>query len=290
MASRPASAAEMPRPVAVALTVAAAVLAAALGPRVSRFLIAAAHDPRRLPALAADARVHFEPAAEGCARAVAAALPGAIRIVEAAHGRPFAQAPAIGVFASYETYAKANGFSDPTIAAVTLDGRIALSPTLCGDQRERMAGVLAHEVSHAHLFGWRGLARRRPPSWFVEGLAVMVSGGGGAESVGEAEALARIRDGHALVVDDEVWADFAAIRFTGETAGDFAKYDRAYRQNLGFRQAAMLVRWLADRDGAALLALLRRLEAGEAFPAAFRSAYGAEPATLASAYREDILR
>ena len=40
---------------------------------------------------------------------------------------------------------------------------------------------VVRELSHAHLQGWIGTnAVRHLPSWFNEGLAVMVSGGGGA--------------------------------------------------------------------------------------------------------------
>ncbi|WP_255461822.1 hypothetical protein [Methylosinus sp. RM1] len=41
--------------------------------------------------------------------------------------------------------------------------------------------MLTYELSHAHLFRWRGFWAERPPSWFVEWLGVIVSGGAGAE-------------------------------------------------------------------------------------------------------------
>lgn len=280
----------MRRWIVIGLITAAAVTAA-LAPRLSRFLIAAIHDPSRLPALAADARIHFEPAAEICADSVAAALPGAMRVVEAAQGRPFAQPPLIGVYASFDSYAEANGLGDPMIAAVTFLGRVLLSPTLCAAERPRMIPVLVHELSHLHLFGWRGLTASRPPSWFVEGLAVMVSGGAGAEDMSEEEARARLREGHALVMLERgVWSDFSSIAFSKAHSGAFAKYDRAYRQRLGFRQAAMFVAWLESRDGAAFRELLLRLEDREDFPGAFEAAYGMDLPTLLRRYLAEAMR
>jgi len=271
----------------LALLVVVAVLLS-LATRLSRFALASFNDPKWLPALSADSAVHFEAAAEGCAVAVARILPEAMRSVEEGHGRPFARAPIIGVYASYDNYAKANGMGDPAIAAVALSERVVLSPTLCGAERARLAPVLTHELSHAHLFGWRGMWAERPPSWFVEGLAVMVSRGAGAEEMSEEEAKARIREGHALtMLEYGVWADFSAIGFSKEKSGDFSKYGLVYRQRLAFRQAAMFVAWLKASDDAGFLGILRRLEAGESFPAAFEAAFRADLLTLSRLYLVD---
>ena len=169
--------------------VAAGCVAVAAVPMLRHYLVALFNDPRDLPVLQRDGRVHFEPEARACALDVAALLPAALARVEAAQQRPFARGPTIGVYASYENYARANGLEDPAIAAVSRSGRVLLSPTLCGAERARLPGVLTHELSHVHLFGWRSsLFSTRPPSWFTEGLAVAVSDGGGAEGVTEVEA------------------------------------------------------------------------------------------------------
>ncbi len=180
--------------------VAAGCVAVATVPMLRHYLVALFNDPRDLPVLQRDGRVHFEPEARACALDVAALLPAALARVEAAQQRPFARGPTIGVYASYENYARANGLEDPAIAAVSRSGRVLLSPTLCGAERARLRGVLTHELSHVHLFGWRSsLFSARPPSWFTEGLAVAVSEGGGAEGVSEAEAAEALRKGYAIV-------------------------------------------------------------------------------------------
>jgi hypothetical protein len=168
--------------------------------------------------------------------------------VEAAQERPFARSPTIGVYASYDKYARANGLEDAAIAAVYRSGRVLLSPTLCGAERARLPGVLTHELSHTHLFGWRSsLFSARPPSWFTEGLAVMVSDGGGAEGVSEVEAAEALRKGYAIVVmDDGLWRDFASIRFEIEPPHDPSRDDFiSFRQRLAYRQAGDVRRMAA---------------------------------------------
>lgn len=264
-------------------------LALGAAPRLWNFALAALNDPKWLPALAADSPVHFEPAAEGCATIVGLMLPEAIRSVENAHGRPFARAPIVGVYGSYDNYAKANGAGDPRIAAVALPGRVVLSPTLCGAESARLAPMLTHELSHAHFFGWRGLWAERPPSWFVEGLAVMISGGAGAEEMSEDEARARIRDGHVLVMSEQgVWRDFSSIAFAEERGDNFARFDLVYRQRLAFRQAAMFVAWLKAQDQAGFAELLRGLEEGKGCASAFAAAFRADLPTLSRNYLATI--
>ena len=180
---------------------------------------------------------------EACAHAVAALLPTAIERVEKAQRRPFArQSLAIGVYASYQAYARANGLEDPTIAATSRSGRVILSPRLCDNEIDRLDRVLTHELSHAHLFGWRfSPLRRRPPSWFTEGLAVMVSGGGGAEGMREAAAAEAIGKGYAILVCNEgLWVDFDSIPFEIDPPRD----PSVSRQRLAYRQSAMSVEWL----------------------------------------------
>jgi len=255
-------------------------VAMAASPMLRHFLVALLNDPRRLPALDNDARVHYEPAARACALEVAALLPAAVARIEAAQGRPFAAPPAIGVYASFENYRRANGLGDAGVAAVSLSGRLLLSPTLCGAERERLPAILAHELSHAHFFGWRSSPfAARPPSWFTEGLAVMVSEGGGAEGVDEIAAAAAILRGEAIVVSSEgLWRDFDSIRFAVEPPVEPAADKVTPRQRLAYRQAAMFVAWLHESDPKAFAALLRRIEDGDAFASAFRACFGDGPA------------
>ncbi|MGJ0394914.1 MAG: hypothetical protein ACR65U_01615 [Methylocystis sp.] len=260
--------------------IAAAALALALRPDLRLAARVAWNDPRLLPAFAGAARVHYEPEARDCAEAVAEIAPRAIAQIESAHGRPFAQPPVIGVYASYDNYASANAMDDPGIAAVTRAGAALLSPTLCGAERKRLEGVLTHELSHVHLSGWRPLGAPRPPQWFTEGLAVMASHGGGAEGVSDADAAQAIRDGYRVVLDGRRWIDFAALGFEREPPRDPKLDALTQRQRLAYRQAGMFVGWLRRRDETAFLELLRALEAGQAFDPSIESAFGESAPSL----------
>jgi hypothetical protein len=268
--------------------IAAAALALALRPELRLAARAAWNDPRLLPALADEARVHYEPEALACAQAVADLTPRAIAQIESAHGRPFAQPPVVGVYASFDNYANANAMDDPGIAAVTRAGAALLSPTLCSKERARLEGVLAHELSHVHLSSWRPLGAPRPPQWFTEGLAVMASNGGGAEGVSEDEAAQAIRDGYRVVLDERRWIDFARLGFEREPPRDPAKDALTQRQRLAYRQAGMFVGWLRMRDETAFMRLLRALEAGKPFERAFQLAYGESAQKLWRAFVSDF--
>jgi hypothetical protein len=257
--------------------VAAILLSLAIKPQLRAALLAEFNDPADLPALPGDARVHYEPQARACAEAVAAVLLRAVAKIEAEHGRPFARPPVVGVYDDFETYARANGLNDRKVAGVSRAGRAVLSPTLCKSEGDRLASVLTHELSHVHFFGWRPRKAPRPPHWFTEGLAVLASDGGAAESVSDAEAREAIRHGYAIILDQSPWTNFLSIPFAAAPPCDAGCDLRTFRQRLAYRQAALFIGWLRESDRRAFFALMRGLESGEAFDAAFRVAFGAAP-------------
>jgi hypothetical protein len=203
--------------------------------------------PDRLPAYPANSQIHFEPGAEDYARDVAALLPTALARVEAAHGRPFAYPVTIGLYATPEAYVAANVLASTAPVGVTSFGRVNLSPALEWRQHRRLPAILAHELSHAHIQGWIGtLADIRLPNWFKEGLAVMVSEGGGAEFVSEQEARTAIARGEYISIDD--------TQSLG-TLMDGIRFERApreatpsHRTVMAYRQAGMFVSYLHDVD------------------------------------------
>ncbi len=88
--------------------------------------------PDRLPALPDNKVVHYQPGAEAYARDVAALLPDAIARIESVHGRPFAHPVTVGVYATPDTYAAANGLGSAVPIGVTFFERVNLSPELFG--------------------------------------------------------------------------------------------------------------------------------------------------------------
>ncbi len=269
----------------------AAAAVALIGRPVLRTAIVAAwNDPASLPALSIDPRIHHEAAARPCAERIADLLPKAMAQIESAHSRPFSKSPRIGVYASYRTYARANGLGDAGIAGVSRAGWALLSPTLCEDEHDRLAGVLTHELSHLHFFGWRSRNAARPPPWFTEGLAVAASGGGGAEGVDDDEARLALRADIRVILDEAAWTDFSAIRFTREPACVAPCDLWTYRQRLAFRQAGLFISWMRARNPEKFTLLLRRLEQGEIFDGAFDEIFGETPKRLWRFFIDDVAR
>jgi hypothetical protein len=235
--------------------------------------------PDRLPALADNRLVHYEAGAEDFARDVADLLPAAIARVEAVHGRPFAHPVAVGAYATPEAFAAANGLGSNIPVGVTFAGRVNLSPKLFHPQHWRLRAILTHEMSHAHIVGWIGGTKYfHLPPWFKEGLAVMISQGGGAELVKEDEAWAAIQRGEQIAVDDAGSA---------QTSIDI-RFDRAPQKQdpswypivLAYRQAGMFVNYLRQSDAAAFERMLGAILDGRTFAEAIDAGYHEDVRTL----------
>ena len=227
--------------------------------------------PDRLPALAGNSQVHYEPGAEDYARDVAALLPDAITRIEAVHGRPFARPVTVGVYATMEAYSAANGLGSAVPMGVTTFGRVNLSPKLFWPQHRRLRAILTHELSHAHIQGWiGGYACLHLPNWFKEGLAVMVSAGGGAELVSEEEARAALQRGERIVIDDAgSLREPVGVRLERAPANKLAWYPVV----LAYRQAGMFVTYLRESDGPAFDRMMNAILDGSAFAEAMTVGY-----------------
>jgi hypothetical protein len=256
--------------VPLALVTLAAGTAAAL-PTARHLASALWNLPDRLPSIAENSLVHFEPGAEGYAHEVAALLPVAIAQVEAAQGRPFAHPVTVGVYATPEAYAVANASGSAGVVGVTAFGRVALSPVLHWPQHRRLRAILTHELSHAHIQGWVSANRFvRLPIWFKEGLAVMVSGGGGSEFVSEDEARAAIGRGEHIAIDDtgSFW-NLSEIRFERVPA----QGTPSHLTVMAYRQAEMFVTYLHDADAPGFARMMDAILDGRPFADAVTAGY-----------------
>ena len=227
--------------------------------------------PDRLPALPENSQVHYEPGAEDYAHDVSALLPGAIARIEAAQGRPFAHPVTIGVYATPEAYVAANGIGSMQPVGVTAFGRVNLSPALDWQQHRRLPAILTHELSHAHIEGWISTyAFVHLPNWFKEGLAVMVSGGGGAEFVSEEEARAAIERGECIAIDDtgSLSTLLVGVRFVRAPPGT-----SSHQIVMAYRQAGMFVSYLRDSDGLGFARMINAILDGRPFAEAVTVGY-----------------
>jgi hypothetical protein len=227
--------------------------------------------PDRLPALPENGQVHFEPGAEGFARNVSALLPTAIAKIEAAHGRRFEHPVPVGVYVTPEAFAAANGSGVAGAVGSSVFGRVVLSPTLNGPQVRRLPAILTHELSHAHLQGYiSAVTWVRLPNWFKEGLAVMASGGGGAEFVSEREARAAIARGETIAIEDSgSFTNLSEIRFARASA----RATPSHRIVMAYRQAGMFVSWLHDTDAPGFARMMSAILDGRPFVEAVDTGY-----------------
>jgi hypothetical protein len=249
--------------VPLALITVAAGTAAAL-PAARHVVSALWNLPDRLPSLAENGQVHFEPGAEDFAHDVSALLPAAIARIEAAHGRPFAHPVTVGVYATPEAYAAANVLGSAQPVGVTAFGRVNLSPALERLQRRRLPAILTHELSHAHIDGWISTnASVHLPNWFKEGLAVMVSGGGGAEFVSEAEARAAIERGERIAIDDT--GSLSTLLLGGRFERAPPGATPSHQIVMAYRQAGMFVSFLHDSDAPGFARMMNAILDGRPF-------------------------
>jgi hypothetical protein len=221
--------------------------------------------------LADEPRVRFEPGAEGPAALISRALPAAVAAVERQQGGPFPKAVVVHVCATMKSARAFGGFgSKAEPGGFVLNGRLFMAPKPTNTS-ERLPRVLTHELSHLHLAqalgSWRyalGL-----PAWFKEGLAVHVSGGGGAENVSAEEARAAIRAGRAIQPRES----------DGLYRTLYPKHD-GLPVSLFYRQSGLFVAYLIERDEAGFRLLLAELKTGAAFPDAMRKGCGRSVAEL----------
>jgi hypothetical protein len=252
----------------IAIGAGAAVSMPAIRHMISGFL----NLPDRLPALADHPLVHYESGAEDFAHDVAALLPAAIARVEAVHGRPFAHPVTLGAYATPEAFAAANGLGSNVPVGVTFAGRVVLSPKLFSPQHWRLRAILTHEMSHAHIQGWIGGVKYFGlPPWFKEGLAVMISDGGGAELVKEDEASAAIQRGEQIAIDDarspQTTIDIAFAKAPEKQIPSW------YPIVLAYRQAGMFVKFLRQSDGPAFDRMMGAILDGRTFAEAVDAGY-----------------
>jgi hypothetical protein len=276
----------------IAKTMAAAaiglvLLAAAAGaavPTVRHIASGWWNSPDRLSALPENPHVHYEAGAVEQARVVARLLPAAITRVEAVHGRPFARPATVGIYVTRQAYVAANGLGDRPSVGMTFLGRVMLSPVLFSTQRHRLPAILTHEMSHAHLGSWMSqLAVMRLPQWFREGLAVMISGGGGAEGVSEAQARDAIgRGDHIAIESSSSLLNLAAVKFAQPPIIP----DTSFRIQMAYRQAGMFVTFLRESNPAGFARLMEAILDGRPFDEAVAAAYETDLPTLWSRFAQ----
>lgn len=211
---------------------------------------------------AADQRVLAEPGAEDVASTVANELTATIATVEREQYRPFKEPVAVYVTKDEESFAAFTGVPKQVRGAIIT--KLFLSGGL-RQEPERIKRILTHEMSHLHLAQQLGIYgyNANLPSWFQEGLAVVVSGGGGAEKVSDAEAAKAILTGKCLQPEASGSFIFRKLPHT---------YDIA--PHMFYRQSGMFAAYLRQLDEARFRTFLLAIQDGQIFAMAFSAAFG----------------
>lgn len=209
-----------------------------------------------------DTRVLSEPGAEDVAVVIAADLAKAIATVEKAQYRPFAKPVQVYVTKNEESFADFTGVPKQVRGAVII--KVFLSRGL-RQEPDRINRILTHELSHLHLGQQLGIYgyNANLPSWFQEGLAVIVSGGGGAEKVSEAEAA------KAILAENGLKPEAAGSFFFKKSAHSYG-----IEPHMFYRQSGMFVAWLMHLDPEKFRSFMLTIEDGGKFSESFRKAFG----------------
>ena len=229
--------------------------------------------------LESDNRVLYETDALDIALQVAQNLKDSVNKVEEEQYCPFSKPIAIYVCETVKNFAKFTGLNKKIKAAV-FNGKIFLSAGL-REQPERIQTLTTHELSHLHLIQQIGTLKyvHNIPSWFVEGLAVFVSNGGGAENVSEADAA------HAIMYGACFHPDSTGSFLFPKTASSYH-----LKPHMFYRQSAMFVQFLKEYDSEKFRELLQTIQNETKFEHAFRTSYGRDLDTFWTIYKENLTR
>lgn len=212
--------------------------------------------------LSSDNRVVYEKGAEILAAEAAKQLPQVIKSVESRQFGSFKAPVKVYAFADTKSFARYAGVPE-VVKGAGLGNEVYLSGQLLGKMNE-VRGMLGHELSHVQMSQTLGTItyNRTLPRWFREGLAIYVADGGGATSVGEADAKEQFRRG---------------VHFTPETEGALLNLTlpgtRGLEPKMFYRQSGMFVQYMAGTHSSQFATFVKGLQEGKPFEAEFAAAF-----------------
>jgi hypothetical protein len=232
----------------------------------AKMAVARAHSRDRFVPTHENVDVHYAAGSEAMTERVAKAIDHSREIIEQTHGAKFTHVPQLFVChtACFTTFVPV---SKEVAAAQFADSVFMNDDVLTLREQQRgmpVENFLTHELAHLMLYQHAGpVAYMRVPSWFREGFAVVVSNGAGAEACTPTEAAKNI---------------LAGKNFDPAEAGSLL-HDRTapsyhLRPSIFYREAALFVQYMRERNPIAFQAALQDILNGKDFQESFRHAYG----------------
>lgn len=215
--------------------------------------------------LTGNSQIVYEPGAEDLAKLVAANFATSVSWIEKQQYAPFKDAKAVKVyvFNDRNRYANFSQASVLTRGSSTTD-EVYLSEKL-RERIDTLPSILTHELSHVHIRQYAGTFKYVTdlPSWFLEGLAVSVSSGGGAENVTSEQAQAAIRKGLRFEPDN-----------SGRLIGPKSAHSYGLEPHMYYRQANIFVEYLSGTNPKGFEAAIQDLLIGTKFGDIWKKHYG----------------
>jgi len=183
----------------------------------------------------------------------------------------------IYVFSEAERYSNYSMASIKTRGSATTN-EIYISPII-RDRLGTLRSIVAHELSHIHIRQYVGTWDyiNDIPEWFHEGLAVTVSGDGGAEKVSKLEASKYLSEGK---------------HFIPRTKGGLLKHKTAHdyglKPQMYYRQSSMFIRYLIHLDPNAFKRCYTALAEGDSFGSVWKLNYSKDLSELWVGFMSEI--
>jgi hypothetical protein len=141
-------------------------------------------------------------------------------------------------------------------------GRVFIAPSTFESNTEK--SILVHELIHLHICQHLGIFKFAGgiPAWFNEGLAVMISGGAGAEEYSDSAAISWINNDKCFTPTKN-----------GNVIKTSGRNDSQLPWDMFYRQTSLFVKFLYESNPDAFQLLLKDIENGNKFENAFELNY-----------------
>lgn len=219
-----------------------------------------------------DSRILAEPGAEIFAEKIYSFLPESIEKVESRQYSKFKDKIRIYVFHTEDNF---KNYTGAKVSAMAYRGCIFLSPKLFKTP-ERVKSYLIHELSHLHLYQHiGGYGYLKIPSWFTEGLAALVSDGGGADKVTDDDVRKSLISGNHFFPHDRAGLrDLFVKRYAS-----YWGLQHKHKHHLFYRQCTLFVAFLKEEHPIEFIEFLMEIENGTSFKSAFKEAFETDTVT-----------